>query len=593
MSTLIAQSLAADIVKPQQRPVTSFSKPFSSPPHLDSQSSSSFTPNSKQQMNGATKFSHAAAHLVSRQQDIPSDTTVTTNPPVAGDPNYLSPYKSSGGRVPQANISRSGSEADSLLDLYGRPKSIGDSIETRERTPPQRAPPETLFLDEDSESSNWVHRDKLAIIESHELQEAGIKLPRHSSLRGRSNSKSKGRKGHSRGNSRQQSISREHGQESEKSQSREGKRQRVQSPTSQEVELSGNANDFDLRTPEEIAANSYDSSSSPMYRQQGLRSSSSRIPLPTSSPMPIPQEHRERHTPLPRTRGVSGSWDEEGLIYSKLRPRSQSAGSQILRYDGDALSNTPTPATNAQMGSPSTSPIKQRAVSKPVQSSNARKASTALRNISEPPKPRSTSTNSRSSPATRPKSRSGLEPRPATAVNRPEGEAPWLATMYKPDPRLPPEQQILPTHAKRLQQQQVEGKATPAIVDPRRPRDFSPVAVHTQNGLQPPSPTTAMSPRDLNEKSPAENQPGWPLKVSPKPSNSNMNGSGGGNSPGGASDHGGYTTMPKVQTTPPIGTSQGSRPMTQQAPRGQPGRDEQMHEKEGKKEKACGCCVVM
>lgn len=526
---------------------------------------------------------------MSRQQDAPVETTASSHPPPTSDTNFLTPYKHTGGRAPLANISRSGSEADSLLDLYGRPKSTVDSLEAREKTPPQLAPAEAVYMDEDPESSKWVHRDKLALIESHELQEAGIKLPRHSSLRGRSNSRPKGRKGHSRGHSRQQSTNGDNEQEKEAAQPREGKRQRTKSPTGQEEETFPNDMDFDLRTPEEIAANPYDS---PTYRQQGVRSSSSRIPLPKSSPMPIPQEHIERHTLLPRARGASGSWDEDGLAYSKPRPRSQSAGSQVLLDDTGLLNNTPTPASDAFIrDSPSTSPSKQRAVSKPIQIHNARKPSAALRNLSEPPKPRSTSTNSRASPATRPKSRSGLEPRPATAINRPEGEAPWLATMYKPDPRLPPDQQILPTHAKRLQQQQLGEQAKTAGQDPTRIRELSPVAVDTQNGLQPPSPGTTTSQRDVNEKSPVENQPGWPLKLSPKPSATNLNGSGD-RSPGGASDHGGYTTMPKLQTTPPIGTTQGPRPMAQVAPRGLSVR-EQLEEKVEQQDKGCGCCMIM
>jgi len=46
--------------------------------------------------------------------------------------------------------------------------------------------------------------------------------------------------------------------------------------------------------------------------------------------------------------------------------------------------------------------------------------------------------------------------RPRTAVHRPEGDPPWLASMYAPDPRLPPEQQMLPTHAKRMAREQWE-----------------------------------------------------------------------------------------------------------------------------------------
>ena len=234
-----------------------------------------------------------------------------------------------------ADASRSGSENDSLLDLYGHPISAAESIERRDRTPPQptlpKADPLFTLEDEDPERSRWIHRDKLAMIESHELQEAGIKLPRHSSLHGRPGSRSRSRKSHSRGPSRDLTVAGNQEQEHELLPRREGKRPRTRSPQKQQQEADSTPADtpnFDLRTPEEIAADS-----SPMYRQQGLRSSSSRIPVPTSTAMPIPQEHRERHTPLPRFRGASGSWpsgDEDGIGYNKLRRRSQSVGSQIL-----------------------------------------------------------------------------------------------------------------------------------------------------------------------------------------------------------------------------------------------------------------------
>lgn len=519
------------------------------------------------------------------------------------DDTYLSPYKHSGSRPTLADASRSGSENDSLLDLYGHPISTAGTMERRERTPPQPALPQadTLFTleDEDPERSRWIHRDKLALIESHELQEAGIKLPRNSSLRGRSGSKSKGRKSHSRGASRDLPIAGRHEQEREVLPAREGRRQRDESPQKQQQEqieaTSTDMAEFDLRTPEEVASDPY---SSPMYRQQGLRSSSSRIPLPKSSPMPIPQEHRERHTPLPRTRGASGTWasgDEDRIGYNKLRRRSQSVGSQVLLDDGEPLNfnGTPNKVTNdSNTPSPYTSPSKQRiGETKVASSNNARKASAALRNVSEPQKSRATSTTPGASPANRPKSRSGLEPRPATAVKRPEGEAPWIADMYKPDPRLPPDQQLIPTHAKRLQQKQLGQQTKVDASTPPPKRDFDPLAVHTQNGLQPPSPSIARSPRDLNEKSPAENQAGWPLNVSPKESvtiSGSPNGNGGGNSPGAASDHAGYSTIPKVKNTPPTGSAPTLKP-DQQPMR----REMEQKVKEKEKEKGCGCCVVM
>ena len=496
-----------------------------------------------------------------------------------------------------ADASRSGSENDSLLDLYGHPISAAESTERRDRTPTQPTLPQAdpLFTleDEDPERSRWIHRDKLAMIESHELQEAGIKLPRHSSLHGRPGSRSRSRKSHSRGPSRDLPVAGNQEQEYELLPRKEGKRPRTRSPQKQqqEAELApADTPNYDLRTPEEIAADS-----SPMYRQQGLRSSSSRIPVPTSTAMPIPQEHRERHTPLPRFRGASGSWptgDEDGVGYNKLRRRSQSVGSQILLDSEEPLKPNGT-SNGADHTSNIESPMstsQHTAETKVTPSNHARKGSATLRNVSEPLKTKVASTTPRSSPASRPKSRSGLEPRPATAINRLEGDAPWIADMYKPDPRLPPDQQLLPTHAKRLQQKQLEENSKVNTSTPSQNPDFNPVAVHTQNGLQPPSPSVARSPRDLNEKSPAENQAGWPLNVSPKPSMTNANGNastnGGGNSPGGASDHGGYSTIPKVRSTPPIGSA--PSPKVDQ----QPMRRE-IEKQVKEKEPSCGCCTVM
>ena len=432
------------------------------------------------------------------------------------------------------------------------------------------------------------------MIESHELQEAGIKLPRHSSLHGRSGSRSRSRKSHSRGPSRDLPFAGNQELEHELLPRKEGKRPRTRSPQKQQQEADVtliDTPDYDLRTPEEIA-----SDSSPVYRQQGLRSSSSRIPLSTSTAMPISQQHRERHTPLPRFRGASGSWpsgDEDAVGYNKLRRRSQSVGSQVLLDSDEPLKSNGTSNGadhDSNIESPTSTSKQHTAETKVTPSNHTRKASATLRNVSEPPKSRAASTTPRSSPASRPKSRSGLEPRPATANTRLEGDAPWIADMYKPDPRLPPDQQLVPTHAKRLQQKQLEEEAKSNASTPSQNPDFNPVAVHTQNGLQPPSPSVARSPRDLNEKSPAENQAGWPLNVSPKPSmtntNGNASGNGGGSSPGGASDHAGYSTIPKVRSTPPIGSA--PSPKVDQ----QPMRRE-IEKQVKEKEPSCACCIVM
>lgn len=543
------------------------------------------------------------------------------------DSSYLSPPK--GGKFKPglaSNGSRSGSEADSLLDLYGQPRSIAEGTERSERD--VKLEDFYNIEQEDPESSRWIHRDKLAVIESHEMQEAGIKLPRQV--------RSKGSLRQKRSHSRNQSTTSAKDEEPAVPGTREGKRQKVRSPVRQEAH--DDPKDFDLRTPEEIASDALSSSASPAtYHQPNIGRSGSKIPVPKTSPLPIALGHIERSTPLPRSRGASGNWSgEDGLFYNKMRSRSNSVGSRILLDSGE-VNGTPTPAPrpNSRNGL-TNSPPKQRSVSKPGSVSNARPGtSNGPRNISEPQKLRSPSAQ-RSSPGfPRPRSRSGLETRPTTAVNRPEGEAPWIAEMYKPDPRLPPEQQMLPTHAKRLQQEQKEreqrernsGEAAqnpeqpppPATLTPERPvgitRTPSPIAdtKHAQspNQAQPVNQTHSQ-PSHQNQipnKQPYQNQSPiirddrypsprananspsgqWPLKVAPPikpPSVKTSNKSD--NSPiSPDKPNGGYSTIPKVQSTPPLGSAPSPKLVPQTVVH------EKTREREKEKEKGCGCCIVM
>lgn len=479
---------------------------------------------------------------------------------------YLSPHDAGGLRPALSDVSRSGSEPDSLLDLYGHPRSRVGSGDHVDRTDAK----ETLYLDdEDPEHSRWIHRDKLALIESHEMQEAGIKMSRI----GSSNSKSNGPTEHSLHNE-------ERGHRQDLYDAEEGKQSKLRSssPQQEPEENQDHVIQFDLRTLEEIATAPHSAHNSPpAYRHQGLRSSSSRIPLPKSSPVPIPHEHIARNTPLNRTRGASGNWsagDEDSISYNKIRSRSHSVGSQVLLDDGEQLDETP-----------STSPSKRTAVKTGQASSGgARKATSALRNASDSSKPRTASTTYRSSPGQRPKSRSGLESRPATAINRPEGDPPWLATMYKPDPRLPPDQQLLPTHAKRLQQEKQEKDG---ILAPTLDEDANHITIHNQDELQPSTagnnPETPTAGDNLESSTSGnnseaqgvpENESSWPLKTSPAKENG---------SPGlGGTEHGGYSTIPKVQSPPPISTAASPKPAQQ------PKEEEQVP-----KERGCGCCVVM
>src|SRR6201999_1549016 len=103
--------------------------------------------------------------------------------------------------------------------------------------------------------------------------------------------------------------------------------------------------------------------------------------------------------------------------------------------------------------SPQGSPSKTKQTTKGT--SGARKASATRGGISGQQRPRTRSAQHKESPTQRPGTRSGETP-PGSSNKRPEGDPPWLSSIYSPDPKLPPEQQLLPTVAKRLQQEQWE-----------------------------------------------------------------------------------------------------------------------------------------
>ena len=572
----------------------SFAKAFSSRSQSSLRRKADPIPLSTQQTNGNVRPPSDPTQRELGERTVRDGTPNSTKTIPNIDASYLSPYKGGRFRPALSDKSRSGSEADSLIDLYGHPRSTFESTDRPEREPTL----ERLYNEEDDpESSRWIHRDKLAVIESQEMQEAGIKLPRPKT--------SKSNLRHRKSHSRNRSATSTRDLEPDATISREEKRLKTRSPEQQEVR-ENDPTSYDLRTPEEIASDPFPGSASPMYNHNGLKSSTSRIPLPNSSPMPIPREHIERHTPLPRKRGTSGDWsggDEYGFAYNKIRSRSSSAGSRVLLNEGEmnGTPQHPTPVTYPGNSSSSdASPSKVRIVSKSGSVSNARpKTANGPRNVSESQKPRIVSSNQRSPTSGQsPKSRSGLEARPATAVNRPEGDPPWIATMYKPDPRLPPDQQILPTHAKRLEQEQREreskaGQTPPQNRAEQKPQiNQTPLTTSSSNNnprLHQPNDNSYFTP---NEKQPRDWAPGngnggttpsspWPLKMSPSKSSLPN-----GNSPTGSGidHHGGYSTIPKVQSTPPMGSAPSPKPMPQPMVQEKP---------KPQKEKGCGCCVVM
>lgn len=187
-----------------------------------------------------------------------------TNPRANSKPNptYLSPHNIGGPRPALSDVSRSGSEPDSLLDLYGRPRSQIDSGDLMDRAAGTVA---TFGDDEDPEHSRWIHRDKLALIESHEMQEAGIRLSRLETANSKSNGLAERIDHNGAPDDDQDLCNEEQGDQAMSS---------SLSPQQEQEEAQNKALPFDLRTPEEIAAGPHIANTSPsVHRSQGLRSS--------------------------------------------------------------------------------------------------------------------------------------------------------------------------------------------------------------------------------------------------------------------------------------------------------------------------------
>jgi hypothetical protein len=140
--------------------------------------------------------------------------------------------------------------------------------------------------------------------------------------------------------------------------------------------------------------------------------------------------------------------------------------------------------------------------------------------------------------------------------------------MYKPDPRLPPDQQLLPTVAKRLQQEQweKEGKFGNLYDTSFRP-------LNDEEFQQPPQlePQTI----EMKEKSEEDHGSEWPLRGPRSPTLSTGR-------PGTAGGTGSYSTMPKIPGSPQ-GPMQSPKP---------PIRAQETPE-DAKQKDGCGCCVIM
>lgn len=393
------------------------------------------------------------------------------------------------------------------------------------------------ILTYDDENSKWIHRDKLAKIENEELQAAGIILPRP-----RTQSRPR------RDRSQDKSSSRRRGTtDSAEQQHRPRSRKNSDLGHERTPELEVPA--WDFRLPEEIAEDPGE------YFVTNGSGRGTRIPVAKQSPVPIPVDYIDRNAPMQRTSSFALLDEEASISYPKARSRSNSIAK--------VLDDPPKPLVTKRS----------------VTDGSPKKTTTALRKTSAPtksttqsrPKTRS-GTTARSSSATRPTTRSG-----DASTRAPEGDPPWMISAYQPDPRLPPEQQLLPTVAKRLQQEKWEQEgAFGSVYD----KEFRPL--NKDNFARPPEVEKTQEPEERTQDE-------WPLKPEltltrvPTPSR-----------PGTSS----YSTMPKIQDAPamsPLGSPRSMHPLQPQIDAAVriPEPPEQEKPVEKPKKSGCGCCVVM
>lgn len=499
--------------------------------------------------------------------------------------------------------SRSGSDGDSLLELYGRNTTTGSGHLDGHMT--DQDIPENMYRPENDDPEGWIHRDKLARIEREELQAAGIDL---------ANARRGITKSIRRGLSRDGNVEATIITEQRTTKPVLGEHPQHTTPPANDP-TDDDRRDWDLRNPDEIAED--ETAGLPLYPAPVIRQPGSRIPVLMSSPLPVSRGQADRETPSLRKRTISGSMSpEESLSGTKsARPRrSNSAGSPLLLDDSQSTTQTPSSISRFGSASKTVSPSKSKFISTPSPTTQGTRKpiTSATRQVSSASKSGgSTHSAGQQRPATRP----GDLERSRPVINRPEGDPPWLATMYKPDPMLPPDQQIIPTHARRQQQEQWnEQGAIPNTYD----RNFTPLSVHANGsaGQHPQDGTNNRSFSDgLADETDIGNNSGqsWPLKPatpspSPRPqyvpqsySNSLLQEADDGKGESAPSPAAGYTTL-----SPFVGGSSGlpvrpttsSRSIKEKTVRDVEKANLQsaglsVKEDDDKVDKGCGCCIIM
>ncbi|KAI4750694.1 hypothetical protein E4T52_16729 [Aureobasidium sp. EXF-3400] len=440
-------------------------------------------------------------------------------------------------------------------------------------------------IDGDPERSAWIHRDKLARIESQELAAAGFGVPRTTHRRqSRSDSRSASRSASRNAASRTQT--------SQLAFSGEGEIPKVpgfEEQTEAGANQDQDSDEYEERLQEEPRVDRN------MYSRSLPRPTVSRIPVARASPAPVSQTVVERDSPLPRS--MSSPLSDS----ASSRHRSRSLGNPAMVTEPtstrSAMPSKPRPRSSHMQDSPSAteSPsLSQRTTQSLTAATRAKAMNKAAAGGSVGRKtiPRTASkarnTSPKDSPVRRPTSGS-TRSRPTSLHNRPEGEAPWVATMYKPDPMLPPDQQMLPTHAKRAMQGGADSadeadQSYPLNIDSLSDEELARIGTL-------PSPESAKKANTTTSEQQGSNTipPPWPLN-SIKSDSRSQTGSAKGPS-------GGYTITPKI--APPIAPPKSPKP-----PANQPQvtssvnsgaqRVPDLDEKEdGKKKKSVACCIVM
>jgi hypothetical protein len=485
--------------------------------------------------------------------------------------NYNSQFENSNGTLqhrssrtqlsPQSNGNTIRSKSsDVALGQDNEPQTNSSTKGTKRLVRKKSSQATSLAKPTKEDESNWIHRDKLAQIESRELEEFSMRLGRRIS-------------------SRSELTAAEQAD----------KRQRLASP----IQID--------ETFEDEGYNEEDASSSPKSynantgNRPAANSVNSRIPIPRSFSGSVPHGDLPNGSSRSRSNSMGMSHSPEQSPISTKPTRRQGSSQE---YNDDLAHSSPdSPPPNYRTTSNTSVNNSSSPQKKP--GSKTRRPNQRTPSQQKVPQltPIPTSTSSRQAPneQKRPGTSSG---RPGTS-HRTEGDPPWIASMYKPDPRLPPDQQMLPTHAKRLAQQQweQEGK-TGTVYD----RDFR-LLNDTSFPDKPPS-HTGNTPTTSPLPSPGLSQPmedyrlhiktleppiGSPLG-SPRSNTSSPR-------PGTSDTHGGYRTMPSIaRAATPLQQEHEQQEEPRVAlgtlsvtPMG--GFDD--YDEELDKKKGCGCCVIM